>query len=74
MTKPELKCPTCHEAMQQGFFADFSLYPRNHRVATWVKGPLQKSWFWGLDVEGEGQHEIVAFRCPRCGLLQSYAL
>ena len=60
--------------MHQGFVVDFSFPPRANRVAIWVKGPPQKSVFWGLDVKGEEQREIVAFRCPRCGLLQNYAL
>jgi hypothetical protein len=78
MIKPEPKCPTCQTAMQQGFVADFTLGSSGLRAANWVEGRPKKR-FWsrfrgsGVDVTGREQREIVAFRCPRCGLLQNYA-
>jgi predicted RNA-binding Zn-ribbon protein involved in translation (DUF1610 family) len=74
LPKPEPKCPTCQEAMQQGFVVDFSFPDRSTRVANWVEGPPQKRFWSGLDLEDKKQREVVAFRCPRCGLLQNYAL
>jgi Domain of unknown function (DUF6487) len=77
MITPEPKCPTCQNAMQQGFVVDFAY--GEARAADWVEGPPRRS-FWGrfvtggVDVLGQERCEIVAFRCPRCGLLQNYAL
>jgi hypothetical protein len=81
MITPELKCPTCHDAMQRGFVVDFTF--GGALAANWVEGLPKKTTFWsgiwggawgGVDLKGRGQREIVAFRCPRCGLLQNYAL
>jgi hypothetical protein len=74
-------CPTCHDAMQRGFVADFAF--GGTLAASWVEGLPKKTTFWGailggtwggVDVKGRGRREIAAFRCPRCGLLQNYAL
>jgi hypothetical protein len=83
-TKPEPKCPTCQGPMERGFVVDFT-YPANRAlVANWVEGLPTKNSGWarafttgiwgGVDLDGREQREIAAFRCPRCGLLQNYAL
>jgi hypothetical protein len=58
--------------MEPGFIAD-----RGHfDVAAqqeWVEGAPEKSFWTGLKTKGRESHEVLTYRCERCGLLESYA-
>jgi hypothetical protein len=56
--------------MTQGFVIDETHGSKS--VSTWVEGAPVKSWL-GLKTKGKAKHEIQAWRCSRCGLLESYA-
>ena len=70
MTTP--KCPSCDVVMNEGFIPDLGHYS----VPTepqWTEGTPQKSFWRGLDMRNRERIPISTYRCPKCGLLQSYA-
>ena len=74
MSNSDRACPACQETMELGM-----VYDRGHRsginVAEWVKGPPKYGgYFVGLETEGRDKFFVITYRCPRCGLLQDYAL
>ena len=42
-------------------------------VAKWVAGEPERSIWTGLKLRGKAQHDVVTYRCKRCGYLESYA-
>lgn len=65
-------CLRCSTPMLLGFLRDTmqgpgSLYPE------WVSGTPKKSFWKGVDISGEERRQVVTFRCPKCGCLESYA-
>lgn len=62
-------CRECGGRMERGFVVDTT--HSGHGVSRWLKGPPVKRWF-GLQVKEKETQEIAAYRCERCGLLQSY--
>lgn len=66
------RCPQCDKQMEQGYILD-----NRHggfAQAEWIGGAPEKSFWQGLNIRGRTRIPIVTYRCPRCGLLQSYAL
>lgn len=43
-------------------------------VNSWQDGEPKKSFWLGLKQSKSDQVEVTAFRCGRCGYLESYAL
>jgi len=41
-------------------------------MSKWVEGIAQMGFF-GLKLRGRRQFEIIAYRCTKCGYLESYA-
>lgn len=39
----------------------------------WAEGPPEKSFWTGLKLKGKEKLRVATYRCPKCGLLQSYA-
>jgi hypothetical protein len=66
-------CPFCKTAMEEGFVID-----RQHhslpRTQTWAEGKPEKSFWRGLKLKGKRVLEVTTWRCPRCGLLHSFAI
>ena len=73
MSKPEPRCPQCRDAMEEGFVLELADNNRKG-VAQWIEGETEKSFWTGLNLKERKSFPIVAYRCPRCGLLQDYAL
>lgn len=71
---PSPSCQTCNVPMHPGVLAE-----QGHGSAyqvRWCEGQPKSSW-WGGEVkqaQWQGGLRVVAFRCPKCGLLQPYAL
>lgn len=65
-------CPYCRVAMEQGFVID-----RQHHskpgVQQWAEGTPEPSFWTGLKLKGKRVKKVSTWRCPDCGLLQSYA-
>ncbi len=38
----------------------------------WIKGIADRSMWTGIKLRGRKPSPIVSYRCPRCGLLESY--
>ena len=62
--------------MQRGFIVDeignsINLSPTGV-VSYWLEGKPEWGWF-GLKVKGKEKHDILAYRCDRCGLMKFYA-
>jgi hypothetical protein len=58
--------------MEVGFVVDHA-HANSPTVAKWTAGSPEKSFWMGIKLRGKVRHEIVTYRCPRCGFLQSYA-
>ena len=58
--------------MEQGFLIDRAHLNVPSR-SEWSEGLPETSWWQGLKLKGRERMKTVTFRCPRCGLLQSYA-
>ena len=72
MTMPEPNCPHCRERMEVGIMLDKS---RNRiEITEWLEGTPETSFWTGLKTKGKARYTILSYRCPRCGLLQDYAL
>jgi hypothetical protein len=57
--------------MEEGFVLD-----RTHGggdAAKWVSGAPEKSFWSGIRLKGRAQYDVTAWRCRRCGYLESYA-
>jgi hypothetical protein len=59
--------------MVEGYLLDLGDGSRR-RPQQWIEGPPKKSFWHGLDIKNDQRHTVIAFRCPRCGLLLEYAL
>jgi hypothetical protein len=60
-------CPTCDRPMQAGFLID-RLAGHQNDAAFWASGS-----FWSYILGREKVYPVTTWRCPRCGLLQSFA-
>lgn len=64
-------CPRCGGAMSEGFVLDDS-YGRK-LVSGWMPGAPVGSFWMDLRTGGQQPLDIAAWRCRRCGFLESYA-
>lgn len=71
MSQLQPNCPACRERMEEGFVLDQAHGPSSE--SKWIGGKPQKSFWGSVKLTGRAQHPVVAFRCPRCGLLVQYA-
>jgi hypothetical protein len=63
-------CAKCGGRMDQGFVLEKD---RNQKAVTeWVEGMPDKKWY-GLSIKGKRKLTVEAWRCGRCGYLESYA-
>ncbi len=73
MAMSEPNCPYCRERMEEGFVLDRG-HANQARLPEWVEGTPERNFWVGIKTKGKEKHTVIAYRCPRCGLLQSYAL
>ena len=66
-----MNCPKCTSPMEEGFIKDEG-YDAVH-ASKWVEGAPEKSFWTGTKTEGKKQVQVLTYRCPRCGYLESYA-
>ncbi len=64
-------CPKCQGRMAEGFVTDNTY--GGVSVTRWYAGLPRKSMWTGLKLRGVEQHDIVTWRCARCGYLENYA-
>lgn len=65
-------CPKCNSLMDIGFMADQSDGFLT-RVATWVAGEPEKSFWSGVKISDAVKYPVLTYRCVRCGFLENYA-
>ncbi len=66
------ECPACRVRLEEGFVGDTTHHGVLQKM-TWREGRAHKTALGGLETKGRRAHEIVAFRCPRCGWLIWFA-
>jgi hypothetical protein len=65
------ECGPCGVAMVEGWILDLK-HSNLPRQATWVEGPPEKGWFYLRT--NKKQFAVTAYRCPKCGRLDLYAI
>lgn len=71
MAEAEHQCPKCGNELEKGFIADAA--SGGVFTSKWVEGAPEKSLWSGIKTKGKKKVEILTFRCPNCGYLESYA-
>ena len=67
----ERQCSKCGGAQKEGFLLDRA--HNSARVGHWAEG-APEFWFLGLlKMRGRRKLPVEAWRCTKCGLLESYA-
>lgn len=69
---PQHECPACRVTMTDGFIIDRAHHGTPSQQE-WVEGEPVKSFWVGLKLKGREKIAVRTYRCPRCGLLQSFA-
>ena len=74
------QCPYCQAEMEAGFIPDFTYSSSSHAVyqTLWHPGTAEDRHFLGLrtgavKIDKSEAMKIVAYCCPKCGLLREYA-
>jgi predicted RNA-binding Zn-ribbon protein involved in translation (DUF1610 family) len=44
------------------------------KPGSWVKGKAEVTFWSGAKIKGKERIEVTAFRCPRCGRVELYAV
>jgi hypothetical protein len=57
--------------METGFILDYT--HGGVAQAAWVEGPPVKSFWLGINLKGKRRVPVETYRCPKCGVLESYA-
>jgi len=69
-------CGRCRAPMDEGFLMDRGHHNSQSQLE-WIEGPPEEStWLGmktGLKTKGKKVIKVSVWRCPRCGLLESYA-
>jgi hypothetical protein len=68
MSNP-IECLRCHTTMESGFIADRT--NGSWTQEKWSPGQAVLHW-WGME-KPEGGVPVTTMRCPRCGVLESFA-
>lgn len=58
--------------MEEGFVPDLA-HLNSPTAPKWMEGAPEPSFWQGLKMKGKERIPVMTFRCPQCGLLQSYA-
>ena len=73
---PSARCPDCGEPMEEGWTTDANF--ASFTQTCWHRDPPEVETRLGSPVGTKATRAkmvpITSFRCPKCGLLKSYAL
>ena len=67
-------CTKCKIQMQQGYILDAMYGNIVTTTSKWSKGKPKKILSFALPTSENTSMQIVTYRCPECGYLESYAL
>ena len=59
--------------MEAGFIIDRG-HGQSKNLPVWVEGVPERSFWCGLKTAERANLEVQTYRCPGCGLLESYAI
>ena len=59
--------------MESGFVVDLG-HGNMKNLPTWIAGAAERGFWTGLKTQDRVNLEVLTYRCPKCGLLESYAL
>jgi hypothetical protein len=65
-------CPNCRIEMEEGIVIDRG-HANSAAMQEWTEGIPERSFWSGLKLRGAERMPVVSFRCPKCGMLQSFA-
>lgn len=71
MTMEKKNCPDCGDEMVEGFILDMTY--GGQLVPRWLAGHPESSFWTGVKTSGKECRSVESYRCPKCGLLRSYA-
>lgn len=66
-------CSKCAVGMESGFMLDLGHGNLKH-LPIWIAGEPERGFWTGLKTNDRANLEVRTYRCPKCGLLESYAL
>ena len=66
-----IECLRCHTPMEAGYVID-NTHGGNVQER-WSPGKPNSSFWTGLKLEKEKLLSVISYRCPKCGMLESYA-
>ena len=69
-SKQDLRCPKCGSEMEIGYLLDHAHV--NLVPTLWIKGVLERSFWWLAKIRGKTKRMVVSYRCVDCGFLESY--
>lgn len=72
LPKVDARCLRCHVVMDGGFVIDLS-HHESPNVPQWAQGDPELGFLGGLKVDRLKKRIVATYRCPKCGMLQSYA-
>lgn len=76
MSYRDVVCSQCNARMEQGFIINIAEVSEA-TIAEWHPGEVEYKTFLGLEAgiktNKSQMLKIVTYRCPKCGLLRSYA-
>ncbi|AJE82350.1 hypothetical protein SLNWT_1974 [Streptomyces albus] len=68
-----MTCTQCGTpGLAPGFIEDAGEHSRGY--ARWIAGPLERGLLGGAKRLGRERHQIDAYRCPKCGHLELFAV
>jgi hypothetical protein len=71
MAGAEKQCSDCRVEMVAGFILDMTY--GGQLVPRWLEGHPEPSIWTGVKLKGKECRPVDTYRCPKCGLLRSYA-
>ena len=66
-----IECLRCHTPMEMGVIADRTY--GGSLQEEWVPGTPRVSFWTGLKINTNESIPVTTMRCPKCGVLESYA-
>jgi Domain of unknown function (DUF6487) len=71
---PAPTCSKCGDRMQQGFTTtETGVFDASVARMIWIEGEMRRRWLRIRRLPKGPRYEVVAFRCPSCGLIEFYS-
>lgn len=69
---PKLSCPKCGGRMLQGVVTNDRGRTTSEKLE-WIEGEIERRWFGLVRMPRGTRFEVIAYRCPDCGLVEFYS-